>query len=128
MASIRVSSRRNCGKPRCYWTRRGPRRFPRHPPGQIFAEREGSHEVPNRFLERHWVDCGLPCALPLCTQRFDHVEIIASLMSPQETEKLALFATAAAMIASEVKGACLRARCPLYPQKRILRSATGMSA
>jgi len=53
---------------------------------------------------------------------------MVSLMPPQETEKLTRFATAAVMIASEVKGACLRARCPLYPQKRILRSATGMSA
>ena len=45
----------------------------------IFAEGEGSHEVPNRRLERHCVDCRLPWALPLCSQRSDHVEI-ASIM------------------------------------------------
>jgi len=55
-------------------------RFHRHP---LFAEREGSHEVPNRCLERHCVDCHLPCALSLCSQRFDHVEV-ASIIR-QET-------------------------------------------
>lgn len=35
----------------------------------------GSDEVPNRCLERHCVDCRLPCALHLRSQRFDHVEI-----------------------------------------------------
>ena len=35
----------------------------------------GSHEVPNRCLVRHCVDCCLSRALPLCSQRFDHVEI-----------------------------------------------------
>ena len=86
MASTRVNSRWNCARPRRYCTRRGARRFHRHPPGSMFAEREGSHEVRNRCLERHCVDCGLSCALSLCSQRFDHVEIMACLASARSRE------------------------------------------
>src|SRR5262249_13551840 len=83
MASTCVNSRQNYSKPRRYCTRRGPRRFHWHPQGPVFAEREVSHEVRNRCLERHCVDCGLPCALSLCSQRFDHVEIASNVR--QET-------------------------------------------
>jgi hypothetical protein len=49
------------------------------------CENEGSHEVPNHHLERHCVDCRLPCALLLCSQRFDHMEI-ASIMRPHDLQ------------------------------------------
>src|SRR5215472_1980556 len=79
MASTCVNSKQNYSKPRRYCTRRGVLQIHRHLHGPIFAEREGSHEVPNRRLERHCVDCRLPWALPLCSQRSDYVEI-ASIM------------------------------------------------
>src|SRR5262249_9209971 len=121
-------TRQNCSKPQRYCTRRGALCFHRHPPGQIFAEREGSHEVPNRCLERHWVDCGLPCALPLCTQRFDHVEIMACLMSPKVTEKLARFCTGQCPLWVKSGHRTRSVSCPLYPQKRTLVERVGMSA
>jgi hypothetical protein len=69
-------------QPRRYYARRGAQQIHRHLHGPIFAEREGSHEVPNRSLERHCMDCRLPCALPLCSQRFNHVEIECSRQCP----------------------------------------------
>src|SRR5262249_4854085 len=94
MAWTRVNSRWNCARPRRYCARRGAHRFHRHSPGPTFAEREGSHEVRNRCLERYCVDCGLSCTLSLCFQRFDHLEIIACLMPPRGAEKLARFVQA----------------------------------
>src|SRR5215472_2348387 len=82
MASTCVNSKQNYSKPRRYCTRRGVLQIHRHLHGPIFAERERSHEVPNRRLERHCVDCRLPWALPLRAQRFDHLEIESDILIP----------------------------------------------
>ena len=36
---------------------------------------ENGDELPNRFLGRRWLDCPLPCALRLRTQRPDHLAL-----------------------------------------------------
>jgi hypothetical protein len=63
-------------------TRPGALQFHRHPHSPIFAQREASYEVGNCCLERHRVDSCLRCTLPLCSQRFDHVEIASIIRSP----------------------------------------------